>query len=200
MPIPRSDHSAGQGEPEALFVGRQRLKRAMSVGHVIADDENPADSVCRGLIVDRAKAIGPPNIFALAVPRHGNELIFMPGRSLTSHDRFNLWADNVPDLLPAFLPALAECAWMALRPHGLAIGVVIELDEVRPPPDEHRMLRRQKNPDCRAEALRPAVGRTDRACAPVMGPHQSAHFPAVAKKISLYDIRASSNRFDGGSI
>jgi hypothetical protein len=33
-----------------------------------------------------------------------------------------------------------------------------------------------------------------------MGPHQSAHFPAVAKKISLYDIRASSNRFDGGSI
>src|SRR5580693_10308367 len=162
----------------------------MAVGDVIADDENTSNPIGRLRIVDRAEAVGPPHILAFAVPSHRHELVFMPGRAFSPHDGFDLGADDVPDFLPAVLASLAERARVPLRAHGLAIGVVVKLDEVGSPPDEHGMFGGEKNADCGAEALRPAISGPERTGAPVISAHQRAHFPPAAKKVPLCDGRA----------
>ena len=58
-----------------------------------------------------------------------NELVLVPGRAAAAHHLFDLGTDDVPDLGPAFPAALTERARVALGSHGLAIGVVVELDE-----------------------------------------------------------------------
>ena len=107
-------------------------------------------------------------------------------------------AKAIKKLGPAFLSPLAERARVAFRTHRLAIGVVIKLDEVRSPPDEHGMLGRQKNAECGAEALQPAARGAERAGAPVIDAHQGAHFaPAAVKKVPPCDRRAPSWSIDG---
>src|SRR5208282_2720463 len=99
-------------------------------------------------------------------------------------------AKAIKKLGPAFLSPLAERARVAFRTHRLAIGVVIKLDEVRSPPDEHGMLGRQKNAECGAEALQPAARGAERAGAPVIDAHQGAHFPPPPSKKSRLVIAA----------
>ena len=190
MPIPGADHCARQRQPQALLARGHRFKCPMAVGDVVADDENASNPAGRVLIVDRAEAVGPPHILAFAMPGHRHELVFMPGRAFSPHDGFDLGLDDVPDFLPAFFSSLAERARVALRAHCLAIGVVVKLDEVRSPPDEHGMLGGEKNADRGAEALRPAARGAKRTGAPVKGAHQRAHFPSAAKKVPLCDGRA----------
>ena len=111
----------------------------------------------------------------------------MPGRAVAAHDQVDLRADDVPYLLPAFRAALAERAGMALRPQRFTVGVVVELDEVRPPPDKHGMLCGKNDPQRGAKALRPGLGRPQNAGLPVVGPRQGSHFAAAAEKFPLVD-------------
>src|ERR1700688_3319162 len=109
----------------------------MVLGHVAANDEHAADAI---IFVDRAKAVGPVDLLELAVTGDRNELVLMPRRTCAAHHLLDLRTDNVPDFSPALPSALAERAGVAFGTHGLAVGVVIKLDELRTPPDEHRMV------------------------------------------------------------
>src|ERR1700728_1528104 len=74
---------------------------------------------------------------------------------------------------------------MPLGPHGLTIAVVIELDEMRSPPDEHRVAGVEQQPQRRAKTLRPTIGTADRAERPVIAAHQCAHLAAAGEEIRM---------------
>jgi hypothetical protein len=152
----------------------------MVLGHVAANHEHAADAV---VFVDRTVAVGPVNLLQPAVTRHRNELVLVPRRAAAAHHLLDLGADNVPDFRPALPSPLTERAWMALGSHGLTIGVVIELNELLAPPDEHRVVGIEQDAHRRPQALWPALGLPQWACRPVIGPHQRAHLPAAGEKI-----------------
>src|SRR6266436_2243965 len=106
----------------------------MLLGHVAAHHEHAADAI---VFVDRAEPVGPVDLLELAVARDRNELVLMPRRAPATHHLLDLGTDNVPDFSPALASTLAKGARVALGAHGLAIGVVIELNEIGAPPDEH---------------------------------------------------------------
>ena len=99
------------------------------LGDVAANHQHAADAI---VFVDRAVAVGPVDLLQPAVTRHRNELVLMPGRAAAAHHLLDLRTDDVPDFRPAFPSALTQRARVALGSHGLAIGVVIELNELAP--------------------------------------------------------------------
>src|SRR6266702_5957224 len=107
----------------------------------------------------------------------------MPRRPAAAHHLLDLGTDNVPDFGPALASALPECARMALGSHGLAIGVVIKLNELWTPPDEHRVVGIQQDAQCGPQALRPVLRRPQRIGGPIVRPRQRAHFAAASEKI-----------------
>ncbi len=154
--------------------------RKIILGHVPAHDQHATDAV---VLVDRAEAVGPVDLFQPAMARHRNELVLMPGRAAAAHHLLDLGADNVPDFGPAFPAALTERARMTLGSHGLAVRVVIELDQFGPPPDEHRVIGVEQDSHRGAQALRPGLRRPQLTCGPVIGPHQRAHLAAAGEEI-----------------
>lgn len=109
----------------------------MLLGHVVADHKHAANLV---LDIDGTKPIGPPYVLAPTVARYRHELVDVPSGAVAGHDGFNLRTDDVPNLRPAIITALAQRTRMTFRPHGLPVRVVIKLNQFRPPPDEHRVL------------------------------------------------------------
>src|SRR5450631_2712964 len=96
--------------------------------------------------------------------RDRNELVLMPRRTAAAHHLLDLGTDDVPDFRPALPSALTERARVALRSHGLTIGVIIELNELFAPPDEHWMVGIQQDAQRGAQTLRPGFRTTQRAC------------------------------------
>jgi hypothetical protein len=125
------------------FAFPQRGGSQIVLGDVAANHEHAANAV---VLVDRTITVGPVDLLELAVTRHRNELILVPHRAPAAHDLLDLRTDNVPDFSRAFASALAERARVALRSHGLAIGVVVKLDEFGTPPDEHRVVGVEQDP------------------------------------------------------
>ena len=108
----------------------QRGGGEIILGHVAANHQHAADAV---VLVDRAVAVGPVDLLQPAVARHRNELVLVPGRAAAAHHLLDLRTDDGPDFGPAFPPALTERARVALGSHRLAIGVVVELDQLAGP-------------------------------------------------------------------
>src|SRR5882757_8101230 len=152
----------------------------MVPGHVAADDEHTANPI---VFVDRTVAVGPVDLLQPAVARDRNELVLMPRRTAAAHHLLDLGTDNVPDFRPALPSALTERARMALGSHGLAIGVIVELNEFFAPPDEHRMVGIQQDAQRGPQTLRPGFRKPERTCRPVVGPGQAAHLPAAGEEI-----------------
>src|SRR5258707_9651334 len=107
------------------------------MGHVAANDKHAADAV---VFVNRAEAVGPVDLLQPAVTRDRNELVLMPGRASAAHHLFDLGTDIVPDFSPALPSALSKRARVALGSHGLAVSVVVELNEPLAPPDEQPVV------------------------------------------------------------
>src|SRR5260370_3959433 len=150
------------------------------LGHVAANHEHAADAV---VFVDRAVAVGPVDLLEPAVTRHRNELLLMPRRASAAHHLLDLGTDNVPDFRPALPSTLTERPQMALGSQGRPIGVVIELNKLRTPPDEHRVVGIEQNAQRGSQALRPGLGLPQRTRRPVVRPRQRAHLPAAGKEI-----------------
>ena len=144
------------------FVGKlkvglsQLLCQGVLVGHIVADHEHAADLA---LDVDRTIPIGPPHILTPTVARNRHKLIDVPSGAFAGHDEFNLWTDDVPNLFPTIITALAERTRVTFRAHGLPVRVVIKLYQLRSPPDEHRVLTGEQKANRGFQALRPPVGR-----------------------------------------
>ena len=172
----------------------QRNRRKMLLGDVAAYHEDAADAVA---FIDRAVAVGPPDLFEPAVTRDRHQLVLMPGGAAAAHHLFDLGTDDGPDFGPAVAAALAERARVPLRTHGLAVGVVIELDQLRTPPDEHRVVGVEQDAHRRSQALRPGFRRPDRGRGPVVRARQCAHLPAAGEKIRIFrsvEIQHSDDR------
>ena len=160
----------------------QRGRGDIVLGHVTANHEHAADATA---VIDRAIAVRPIDLLESAVARDRNELIFMPGRAATAHHLLDLRTDDGPDFGPALPPTLTERAWMPLGAHRLAVGVVIKLDQLRTPPDEHRVVCVEHYAYRRAKTLRPSLRPSQRVRRPAIGSRQRAHLPAAGEKIRM---------------
>src|ERR1700739_4801983 len=150
----------------------------MIVGDVAANHEHAADAV---IFIDRTEAVGPVDLLQPAVAGDRYELVLMPRRTAAAHHLFDLGTDNGPYLGPAFAAALTKRARMALGSHGLAVGIIIELNELLAPPDEHRVVGVQQNPYRGPQTLRPGLGGPQRICRPVVCACERAHLPAAGE-------------------
>src|SRR5829696_4809832 len=138
----------------------QRFPGHVLGGDISADDKHAAHSA---VDIDWTEAIGPPDILATTVTRDRYQLVLMPGRPVARHDVLDLGADDVPYLIPTLAASSSQGAWMPFGPHRLTVCIVIELDEFRSPPDEHRVTRRENEPHRNAKALRPCFRRAERS-------------------------------------
>src|SRR6202795_1373244 len=150
---------------------------------ILADDKHAAHLAFE---IDRTKTVRPPDILATAVTRYRYQLVHIPGRSFARHDVVDLRANDVPYLIPALAAACSQGARMPFGPHRLAIGIVVELDEFRSPPNEHRMSRGEHEPHRNPKTLRPCPGRTERGVRPVKSSRQSAHLAAARQEVADY--------------
>ena len=151
------------GEFDLAFT--QGRAGAPLAGDVAANHQNAADPT---VIVDRTVAIGPEMLPQPALVSDRQQLVFVRGPLAACHDLLDLRSEDVPDFLPAFPTALAQRGRMEFGSHGLAIGVVVELNELRTPPEQHRVIGVQQQAHGRPQALRPGLGRPQRTGRPAI--------------------------------
>ncbi len=157
----------------------QPLPQQVVGGDIVADHQHAMDA---GLDLDRAVAIGPPHVFAAAVAGQRDQAVLVPGTGSVAHDALDVRSDQVPGLFPAGTAGLAEGGRMALRAQSVAVAVVIELDQLVAPPDEHRVIARQQQPQQGLQGRGPAVGRAERTVLPIVGAHESDHLAAAGQE------------------
>lgn len=104
-----------------------------------ADDQYASDATRGVFVVDRTIAIGPVNLLVTSMTSYRHKLIFMPSRTSTSHDLFDLRADDVPDLFPHREGRFPQGARMPLRADRLPVRVVLEAGAFLAPKDKHRV-------------------------------------------------------------
>src|ERR1700761_6791572 len=138
-----------------------------------ADDERAADVSFR--IPDRTVAEGPVDIDQLSVTIDRNQLIFVPAGLTAFHDVVDQRTDDGPDLGPALLSTLAQGRRMLIGTDAWTIRIVIELDQVFPPPEEHGLPGTEKRIHGRKQKLRPPLHWANRSCAPVEGADPIRH-------------------------
>ncbi len=146
------------------------------------DDEHTAHARRRRRIVDRAIAIGPVDVLEFAVARDRDEGIFLPCGAASGHDLIDLRADDRPDLGPDLTARLAKRRRMALRADRPGIGIVVEAQKVRPPPDIHRVPGIQDQPHGGAQHLGPGFRLAQRRFRPPHVLHVPGHFAFAGKE------------------
>src|SRR5262249_3365039 len=114
-------------------------------GCLAANDQCPANSPVS--VANGAVAIGPIHILQLAVAINRHELISMPRRLASIHYPLNLRSNDRPNLRPTFRAPLTKSLWMFVFANTGAVSIVVELDQLRPPPKKHRMTRGKQHVD-----------------------------------------------------
>src|SRR5581483_7975989 len=108
-------------------------------------------------------------------------------RGLAAKWRLDHRTDDVPDLGPTLARGLAHRPRM-LVPGNRAVRVVVQLDELRPPPEKHRRVIAEQEAHHRPERVRPRLDRTDGRRGPIDRSHDGAHFSASRKHpIDIHD-------------
>ena len=95
---------------------------------------------------------------------------------LTREDLVEHRFEDVPGLAPNVTASAAQRLGVLTTKNGHE-GVVVEPYPLRPPGDEHRLLRRQQQTDQCPEARRPLPRRTERRRCPIERADAFAHFP-----------------------
>ena len=111
------------------------------------------------------------------------------GSLVPEHRRFGAGTDLVPDLSPDLRRGLAQRPGM-LASDDRPVGIVVEIDQLVSPPDEHRLTRGQHDPHGRLETLGPSVDRSRVRLYPSPGTriertHRSAAGKAVAPSAAV---------------
>ena len=175
---------AGQSRPFGCQFFRETLEppfREHPARSFLADDEHAADFAEVGEC--RTVAVGPPHILDASVPLNWNEMIFVPRRFAASHDLGDLRGDDMPDLCPEVGgPHAQRLRVPNAGAKAGAVRVVVDLYEVRPPPQKHRMSRGEHHRDDGSKAQRPAGHRTKARRRPVECATEGAHLSRPAKQ------------------
>ena len=131
------------------------------LGDLVHRGKHPADAVRRALIRHRAVGDGEMALLDVAVAVDLELDVLHPGGGAAVERLIDQRTDDVEDLAPAFAHRPAEELRM-LRAEHRAIGVVVDLDVLRPPPQEHREAVGEQQAHHHAQTRRPAVRRPER--------------------------------------
>src|SRR6185437_3094970 len=101
----------------------------------------------------------------------------------------------VPDLAPHFGGGHAQRLGM-LAANDVLVGVIVEIDHLLAPPDEHRLARGQHDPHAGLEAAGPGGGRTELCLAPVMPPDTAPHLSSTLEKSQIRILWRRDERRD----
>ncbi len=170
------------GEPLCLLL--EELAGHDSFCGFSADDEDSADVLTAA---DRTVAVGPVDVLEFAVAIDGDELVLVPAGFAAGEDRFDLGADDRPDLGPALFSALAKGTRVLVLADAGTVSIVIKLDVLFTPPEEHGMAGSEDGVDGGDEGLRPLLDGTDRSHAPVVGTREVRHL-TCAKDLVWFRI------------
>src|SRR5579862_5206594 len=137
------------------------------------------DSARHGIVRNRTVGYGEMSFLKKLRAANLKFEVFDPSGGPSLERRVNQRFQDVPDLCPALAHRPTEEVRM-FRSQYRPVGVVIELDVVRPPPQQEREAVSQKQVDSQAERRRPLVGRADRRLRPVLLVNKLRHFTASA--------------------
>ncbi len=167
-------HRSGRDVPQRPHapLGQDTLRR------LDARHEHAADAT--RLVEDGA--VGEGEVRLLAVPRalHQQEQVLGPRRRPGLHDPLVEGPDHVPDLGPALVARLPEGARVLVAEDG-PVAVVVDLCEVRPPPQEHGEARLEADARGRAEALGPRRDGPEGRVLPIERTGEAPHLPTAAE-------------------
>src|SRR5687768_12872801 len=128
----------------------------------------------------------PVNIFDPSIPEDRHEFVLDKKRLTGVADLFNQRVNDRPYLRPAIHSPLAKSGRMLpVVTQARAVCVIIKLDHLTAPPEEHGKIRSQNDTYSSAETLRPSFEWADRSFAPIVSACQSPHFA------SAFQIRMS---------
>src|SRR5208283_4796964 len=125
--------------------------------------------------IDGTVAVGPIDVFQPAISIDWNQLILMPACLAPRHDRLDLRKDDRPDFRPAFPPLLPQGCRMLSFTEAEPVSVVIKLDKVFAPPQEHGVARVQQGIHKAQQDLRPTINRANWSLAPIEHASQIGH-------------------------
>ena len=146
-----------------------------AVGGLIAGDED-AEDMAFG-VAHRAVAPGPVDVFEVAVAEDGDKLIFVPGGLTVAHDEVDTGLDGGPGFSPAIAGGLTEGAGVTSScAEGGAVGVVVKLEGVGTPPEEHGVVGGEEEIDAGEEGFGPGGNGAERGGGPVEGADTVGHF------------------------
>ncbi len=145
------------------------------------DQHAPDSSV---VIQDGAVAVPPVDVVNPLPASDRDEMVFMPGGITSGQHRFDLRAEDGPDLGPAVADSLSQGAGVPVGAQPPTVVVVIELNQLRTPPYEHRVAGVEQHSDGGAQTPRPTLDWTKRRGAPVEPPHEDPHLPSISEDLS----------------
>jgi hypothetical protein len=153
---------------EPVVQPAQHLLVAHPFGGLDAGDENAADPVRDRAVRDRAVADREPRLFDERVfARDGPRVVLgEEGAALALEDRLIERAQLGMDLRPYLGERPAQRTGMPAAQDG-AIGVVVDLHQLRPPAHRHREARGEDRRDAEAQAGRPGLDGAERRLRPV---------------------------------
>ena len=137
--------------------------------------EHAADAARRGFVGHRAVADGEVAFFDEPVALQFELEVFDPGGRATVEGRVDQRPQHVPDLGPAIARGDAHGARMLGAEDG-RVRVVVDLDVVRPPPQQLRKAVREHERHHHAQHRAPGGGIAQRCRGPVDGARQPAGF------------------------
>jgi hypothetical protein len=143
--------------------------------------------------VDRTVAVSPIDVLQPAVSNDGHKLILMPACLAPRHDRFDLREDDRPDFRPAIFALLPQGPRMLALTEARPVSVVIKLDKVFAPPQEHRVARVQQGIYSVQQYLRPSINRAYRGLAPIERTGQIGHL-ADPEKFTRSSVHSGGKR------
>ena len=106
--------------------------------------------------------------------------ILAPGSRTAMEWRVDQRSENVPDLIPAFTHRSPEIGWM-LRAQDRAVGIIVNLDVLRPPPKKQGEPIGNQKAGHHAQARRPGLHWPEGRLRPVRGADEHAHIAGASR-------------------
>ena len=146
-----------------------------------------------GVVIEHwTVAVRPPHVLEAAVALDGYEVILVPHRLGIRQDPLDFRADDGPDRGPVLPPLSPERGDVAPgRSEARQVAVIEELHQLRSPPEEHWVGRRQHRRDGGAQAVRPGRDRTELSRGPVKRAAACSHHSAGRESALLCQSRLS---------
>ena len=133
------------------------------------------------LIANRAKREGEKTFLSVTVAFEKNVLVLQKRRFACQRGIVS-FADHRPGFAPAFLEVLTHRRGMFIAANH-PIAIIVQLNQLRPPDDANRQIRRETDADRRPKTLRPGLYPSERRLRPVHGADHPTHFPSSEQEI-----------------